>query len=94
MSSNLSNVLILPLNSPEPDSSMYVPLRQTRRFKYYSTIVNPTAMDVVQIREAPEDLLDAFENAFSQMNITNGGRRISRRNKRSKRSKRRRSRKH
>ena len=90
-----SNILILPLNSVEPDPSMYAPLRQTRRFKYYSAVNNPTAMEVVQIREAPEDLLDAFENAFSQMNIRNGGKRItSKRSIKRRRSKNKKSRKH
>lgn len=31
----MSSILILPISESEPDLTIYKPIRQTRRFKYY-----------------------------------------------------------
>ena len=80
----MSSILILDINAPEPDLSLYQPLRQTRRFKYYSMINNPNVMEIEQITNASDDMLSMFENAFSNMHIS-GGKRKTRKNKRKSR---------
>ena len=67
----MSSILILPKNDPEPDPSMYTPLRQTRGFKYYTVKNNPNAMEVDSIRYAKDSDLEAFENAFAGMKLGN-----------------------
>lgn len=80
----MSSILILDINAPEPDLSLYQPLRQTRRFKYYSMINNPNVMEVEQIRNVSDDMLSMFENTFSNMHIS-GGKRKTKKNKRKSR---------
>ena len=79
----MSSILILPINDPEPDLTIYQPIRQTRRFKYYKMINNANQMEVQQIEGAPDDMLAAFEDAFANMRV--GGKRKTRRNRRHKR---------
>jgi len=82
----MSSILILPTSAPEPDLNLYQPLRQTRRFKYYTMINNPNQMEVEQITNASDDMLDMFESAFSNMKI--GGKKKTRRNRKNRRSRR------
>lgn len=76
----MSSILILPISALEPDSSIYQPMRQTRRFKYYKMVNNPNKMEVEQIENASDDMLDAFESAFSTMKL--GGKRKTRKHRR------------
>ena len=81
----MSSILILPINDPEPDLTIYQPIRQTRRFKYYKMINNQNPMEEEQITNASDDMLAAFEDAFANMRIRVGGKRKTRRNRRHKR---------
>ena len=81
----MSSILILPITDPEPDLTIYQPIRQTRRFKYYKMINNQNPMEEEQITNASDDMLAAFEDAFANMRIRVGGKRKTRRNRRHKR---------
>jgi hypothetical protein len=66
----MSNILILPLNSEEPDPSIYIPIRQTRKNKYYKVnSADPNAMDIQMVTTATDNDLESFENAFSNLSI-------------------------
>ena len=86
----MSNILILPLNSAEPDPNNYVPIRQTRKNKYYKMInADPNAMDIQTVTRASDNDLEAFENAFSNLSLGSiGGKKKGKSNK-SKKNKRR-----
>jgi hypothetical protein len=77
----MSSILILPITDGEPDLNVYKPLRQTRRFKYYTIINDPNAMEVEQFQNAPDNELEAFENAFANMCSIKGGKRKTKRRK-------------
>lgn len=79
----MSSILILPIGGPEPDLTIYQPIRQTRRFKYYKMINNANQMEVQQIEGAPNAMLEAFEDAFANMKI--GGKRRTRKNRKHRR---------
>jgi hypothetical protein len=84
-----SSILILPINDGEPDLNVYKPLRQTRRFKYYTIINDPNTMEVDQFQNAPDNELEAFENSFANMGIKGGKRKTKRRKSRKSRKSRR-----
>jgi hypothetical protein len=85
----MSSILILPITDGEPDLNVYKPLRQTRRFKYYTVVNDPNAMEVDQFQNAPDNELEAFENAFANMGIKGGKRKTKRRKgKKSRKSRR------
>jgi hypothetical protein len=86
----MSNILILPLTSSEPDPNIYVPIRQTRKNKYYKMInADPNAMDIQTVTTASDNDLEAFENAFSNLSLGSiGGKKKSRSKKNRKNTRR------
>ena len=78
----MSSILILPVSSPEPNLEVYRPIRQTRRYKYYTTINNPNQMEVDQITSANQDELDLLVDALANAKIGGSKRRRTRRRSR------------
>ena len=89
------NVLVLPINDPDP-SSDHVLIRKTRRLKYYKKPnVDPNAMDVQEVANAQELSLENWENillgSMGALNINgamNGGKRKARKSRKSRKGKR------
>lgn len=82
----MSSILILPVNSAEPDLNIYRPIRQTRRFKYYTIINNPNQMEVDQIANANQDELDLLVDALANAKIGGSKRRTRRKSRKSRKS--------
>ena len=80
----MSSILILPVSSPEPNLEEYTPLRQTRRYKYYTLKNNSNAMEIAQITNADPEELDFLVYALSRSKI-GGSKRRTRRTRRTRR---------
>ncbi len=82
----MSSILILPSNVPDPDLTVYRPIRQTRRYKYYTKIdqPDPSEEEMKALMDSLKDL--SFEEEESYRKKGGSKRRTRRKSRKSRKS--------
>jgi len=75
----MSSILILPIGDPEPDLTIYQPIRQTRRLKYYIQKELIGSKLEQELRDTDEELLELLAG------LRVGGKRRTRKNRKHRR---------